>query len=94
MKLTPLETTINVGDTFTFVGERVWTTGYIGELPLCQPPLRYAIWSSNNKDIAHIDCNGTLTGLSKGTVKITVQWSGDQPDIPSPKLGKATLIVK
>jgi len=94
VKLTPLETTINIGDTFTFVGERVWTTGSVDKLPLCQPSLMYAVWHSNNEDIAHIDCNGTVTGLSKGTIKITVRWMGDQPDLPTPKPGEATLIVK
>ncbi len=94
VKLTPLETTINIGDTFTFLGERVWTTGSIDKLPLCLPRLFYAAWHSNNEDIARIDCNGTVIGLSKGTVNIHAKWMGDQPDLPTPKFDLAKLIVK
>ena len=89
-----METTINIGDTFTFLGEGVWTTGSIDELPLCLPRLSYAALCLNNEDIARIDCNGTVIGLSKGTVNIHAKWMGDQPDLPTPKFDVATLIVK
>ena len=95
--ITPSDKTINVGDTFTFSAKRVWTDGHVefGEWHLCQPAyLFYGRWYSSNKNIASIDCNGTAVGISKGTVTIGAFWSGDQPDIPSPRPVKATLTVK
>ncbi len=94
VRLTPSEKTINVGDTFTFSGKRIWTDGSIDEVPLCSSSLLYTAWSSNDEIIAPIDCNGTVTGLSKGTVEISAFWRGDQPDLPTPKTGVSKLIVK
>ncbi len=35
-------------------------------------------WSSDNKDVATVDANGTVTGVGLGKVKITATFAGDE----------------